>query len=66
MAEKTLQIHAEVRAHSMAANAKYKVDPSEHHCKKEFKKGDLVMAHLGQSRFPSIRAKLHNRKYGAF
>lgn len=31
-----------------------------------FQEGDLVMAHLQQSHFPGIRAKLEKHNYGLF
>ncbi|KAH9753570.1 hypothetical protein KPL71_015115 [Citrus sinensis] len=66
VAEKGLQIHAEVRAHLEAANVKYKAKADKHRRKKVFQEGDLVMAYLRQNRFPGIRTKLEKRKYGPF
>ena len=62
MIEKALQIHAEVWAYLEADKA----DAYKHRCKKVFQEGDLVIAHLHQSRFPGIRIKLENLKYGPF
>ena len=59
-------IHAKVGAHLEVANAKYKAEANKHRRKKVFQEGDLVMAHLRQNRFLSIRTKLDKRKYGLF
>lgn len=66
MAEKALQIYAEVQAHLKAANAKYMVEADKHQHKKVFQESELLMVHLWCSQFPSIRAKLEKRKYGPF
>lgn len=66
VADKALQIHVEVGAFLKAANAKYKVEPDKHRCKKLFQEGDLVMVNLWHSRFLGIRAKLEKHNYGPF
>lgn len=59
-------IHAKVRAHLKAVNAKYKGEADKHRRKKAFQEGDLVMAHLRRNRLPGIRTKLEKRKYKPF
>lgn len=46
VAEKALQIHAEVIAHLKFANAKYKPNADKHRRKKLFQEKDLVIMHL--------------------
>lgn len=64
--EKALQIYAEVWAYLEAANANYQVDMNKHRCKKVFQGGDLVIAHLRRSHFPSTHTKLEKLKFGLF
>ncbi|KAJ4719092.1 RNA-directed DNA polymerase [Melia azedarach] len=66
MAEKIQKIHEEVCASLESANEKYKQDADQHRRQKVFHEGDLVMAYLRKNRFPGIRSKLQNRKYGPF
>ncbi|KAJ4706620.1 Transposon Ty3-I Gag-Pol polyprotein [Melia azedarach] len=66
MAEKIQKIQEEVRASLESANEKYKQDADQHRRQKVFQEGDLVMAYLRKIRFPGIRSKLQNRKYGPF
>lgn len=46
VATRALQIHAKVRTHLKAANAKYKDETNKYRCKNVCQKCDLVMAHL--------------------
>ncbi|KAJ4722861.1 RNA-directed DNA polymerase [Melia azedarach] len=66
MAEKIQKIHEEVCASLESANEKYKQDADQYRRQKVFQEGDLVMAYLRKNRFPGIRSKLQNRKYGPF